>query len=324
MKPYDVLGIGNAIVDILSYVDEEFLLSHDLPKGGMTLVDEKHADALYEKIGASRECSGGSVANSLAGIASLGGRCAYIGKVKSDQLGGIFKHDMHALDIMFETPPNLDGPATARCLVCVTPDAQRTMATYIGACAELSEQDIDNELVEQSAITYVEGYLWDQAAAKRAIDHALELAKSAGNKRAFTLSDPFCVDRHRAEFIPLIKEKVDILFANEQEVLSLFETESLETAINQVRTICPLVAITRSEKGCMIITETEALPIPTSPVADVKDTTGAGDLFAAGFLYGLSKHKTLTESAMLGNACAGEIIQHLGARSMKPLKQLVA
>jgi sugar/nucleoside kinase (ribokinase family) len=321
---FDVAGIGNAIVDVLSFTDDSFLEKNKLAKGSMQLVDEARANVLYKQKGPTTECSGGSVANSLAGLASLGAKTAFIGKVADDQLGSIFIHDLHAVGVHFSTLPVASGPSTASCLVCVTPDAQRTMATYIGACSLVSEADIDPEIISNAAITYIEGYLWDTQNAKAAIRKAMKLAHESGRKIALTLSDTFCVDRHRPEFMQLIKNDVDILFANESEIKSLFETDNIDEALSKLQSICKLAVVTRSEKGSVVMTPKSMESVSTRPVAKVIDTTGAGDLYAAGFLFGFSRGWSLKESAMLGNRCAGEIIQQLGARSMKPLNELVA
>lgn len=321
---FEVAGIGNAIVDVLSFSDDAFLAKHKLVKGTMTLVDGARADTIYKAKGQSTECSGGSVANTLAGMASLGAKTAFIGKVSNDQLGSIFVHDLHAVGVHFSTPPLIGGPATASCLVLVTPDAQRTMATYIGACATVSEGDIDEEIITHAAITYIEGYLWDTGNAKAAIRKAMQLARGAERKIALTLSDTFCVDRHREEFLQLMARDVDILFANEAELKSLYQTEDIDYALAKLRGVCDVAAVTRSEKGSIILTAEEVVIAPTKPVAKVVDTTGAGDLYASGFLYGLTRGWDLKSCAMLGNSCAGEIITQLGARSLRPLKELVA
>jgi sugar/nucleoside kinase (ribokinase family) len=321
---YDVAGIGNAIVDILCFTDDAFLTSFDMKKGGMTLIDEARAIQVYKAMGPGRECSGGSVANSMAGLASLGAQCAFVGKVRDDQLGEIFRHDMRSIGVTFDTGAAGEGPGTARCLILVTPDAQRTMNTYLGACSGVAEMDIDSEIISSASITYIEGYLWDQPGAKAAIRKAMQVSRKAGKKIAFTLSDTFCVDRHRTEFLDLIRSQVDILFANESEVKSLFKTENFDFATAQLKGKCALAAITRSEKGCVVLTAQGSQAVPTDFVPQVVDSTGAGDLFAAGFLFGLTRGWDLGSCATLGNRCAGEIITQLGARSEKPLKRLVA
>lgn len=322
---FDVLGIGNAIVDILSFSSEEFLAESGFAKGSMTLVDEQQAQAFYSKLGQTTECSGGSCANTLAGMASLGAKTAFIGKVKNDQLGAIFTHDMHAAGVYFNSKPATDGAATAHCMICVTPDAQRTMITYLGACGLVSELDHDEDLIKRSGILYIEGYLWDAEEAKAAIRTSIACAKKHGKRVAFTLSDTFCVHRHRAEFLELIaRGDIDILFANEAEIKALYATEDFDEAVSSIRGKLPIAAITRSEKGSVVATK-EAMEIaPANKIHNVVDTTGAGDLYASGFLYGISRGWDLLSCARLGNECAGEIITQLGARSNKPLAQLVA
>lgn len=322
---YDVLGIGNAIVDVLSYVTDDFLQAQQLEKGTMTLVDETRSQQLYRLIGPSAECSGGSVANSMAGMASLGSRVAFIGKVADDQLGKIFTHDLQSVGVRAHTAAAPKGaPSTANCLVLVTPDAQRTMATYIGACALLGEDDIDEKLIAAARTVYIEGYLWNEEHNKAALRKAMSHANAHGAKVAFTLSDTFCVNAHRDAFMGLLKNDLDILFANEAEIKALTGAADIEGAVAAIRGLCDVVAITRSEKGSVVVTDEEVREVPAERVAKLVDTTGAGDLFAAGFLHGMGQEMSLAECAKLGNRCAGEIIQHLGARSLRPLKELVA
>lgn len=321
---YHVTGIGNAIVDVLSYVDDAFLSANGLAKGSMQLVDEAASAALYAKLGASKECSGGSVANTLAGMASLGAKTAFIGKVKNDQLGGIFTHDLRGVGVQFVTPAATNGKATANCLVCVTPDAQRTMMTYLGACNQVSAADIDEALIAASQVFYIEGYLWDLDGAKDAIRAGITAAKKHGRKVALTLSDTFCVHRFREEFLALIKSDVDILFANESEILALTEAADFDAAVAAIQGACEVTAITRSEKGAVIVTKDKVEAVAGEKVSKLLDTTGAGDLFAAGFLYGYTQGYTHAKSAQLGNRCAAEIIQQLGARAEKSLKGLAA
>lgn len=324
MQQYHVLGIGNAILDVLSFCEESFLAGKSMTKGTMTLIGEEEAETLYLAMGQAAECSGGSVANSLSGIASLGGRAAFIGKVRDDQLGGIFRHDMRSVGVAFDSIAATTGPATARCLIFVTPDGERTMHTYLGACNQVTEADVEENLVASADITYIEGYLWDQPAAKEAIRKAATLAKKHGKQVALTLSDVFCVDRHRDSFLELIDETVDILFANEAELKALFQTDDFDAAARALQGRCPLAAVTRGAEGSVAITADRMDAIATSPVARVVDTTGAGDLYASGFLYALTHGKDVLACARLGNQCAGEIIQQLGARSQKPLGRLVA
>jgi sugar/nucleoside kinase (ribokinase family) len=323
-KTLDVVGIGNAIVDVLSFTDEALLAFNNLPKGSMTLIDETRAHAIYHQLGQTVECSGGSVANSLAGLASLGANTAFIGKVKNDQLGTIFSHDMRAVGVHFSSIPATQGPATAQCMICVTPDAQRTMATYLGACGQVTEDDIDERIIAGSKILYIEGYLWDNEAAKAAIRKAIAAAKKHGTKVAFTLSDVFCVSRHRDEFAGLLDGSIDILFANEHEILAQFVLEDFDHAITHLQRLGIVAAVTRSEKGSVVVQGEQKEVVPAKPIASVVDTTGAGDLYAAGFLFGLVRGWSLEQCAALGNRCAGQIIQQLGARSQHKLDALVA
>jgi sugar/nucleoside kinase (ribokinase family) len=319
-----VTGIGNAIVDVISHADDALLHRLGMPKGAMTLIDPSRAASLYTQMGPARESSGGSVANTMAGIASLGGKAGYIGKVRDDQLGEVFAHDIRAAGVTFETKAAIDGPETARCLIFVTPDGQRTMNTFLGACIELGPEDIDDELVAQSAITYLEGYLWDPPRAKEAMLHAANIAHAAGRKVALSLSDGFCVDRHRSEFKHLIRDHVDILFANENEVLSLTELPSFDEAVAAMRGKSEIVVLTRGPQGALVLVGDQTFEVPAAKVEQVVDTTGAGDLFAAGFLYGITHGKTPAASARMGAICAAEVISHYGARPDASLKALVA
>ena len=320
---YDVIGVGNAIVDVLSPTEDEFLTQHGLDKGMMTLIDTDQAAALYQAMGSGIEVSGGSAANTLAGIASLGGNGAYIGKVRNDTLGGVFNHDIKAIGVDFRTPAATDGATTARCLIFVTPDAQRTMQTYLGISVELGPDDIDEGAIRDAQITYLEGYLFDPPAAKQAFVKAAEIAHSAGRKVALTLSDPFCVDRHRAEFMDLIKGHVDIVFANEDETKSLFEANNFDSALQRIRGLCDIAALTRSEKGSVIVAGNDVHVVDAAPVDKVVDTTGAGDLFAAGFLHGLTRDRSLSDCAKIGGLAAAEIIGHYGARPEVSLSKLL-
>lgn len=324
-KPaYDVAGIGNAIVDVLAFCEDSFLEEQALSKGGMALIDEDRAEALYGMMGPATECSGGSVANTLAGLAMLGGKGAFVGKVRNDQLGTIFRHDLRSLGVAFDTSPLAYGNGTARSFIFVTPDGQRTMNTFLGACSEVSEEDIDPEIIKSAQVTYVEGYLWDQPPAIAAIRKAIEIARGAGRKVAFSLSDGFCVERHRAGFMDLVEQHLDILFANEQEIMSLFETDSFEACVKQIQGKVEVACLTRSEQGSVLVTAESVHEIAPQPVTHLVDSTGAGDLYAAGFLYGYTQGWSAEESAHLGSRCAAEIIQQLGARSQKGLKALVA
>lgn len=319
---FDVLGIGNAMVDVLSFSNDDFINEYGLRKGTMTLIDEARAELLYCKMGVATECSGGSAANTLAGIASLGGTAAFIGKVRNDQLGKIFTHDLRATGVHYTTPHALEGKATARCLIFVTPDAQRTMNTYIGACATVEDSDIDAQLIQNSAVLYVEGYMWNEPTTKQAIRKAMSIAKEAGRQIAFALSDVFCIENHHAEFLEMV-EMSDIIFANELEVKTLYGKATYEEARETIRGKCKIAVLTRSELGSEIVTATETVHVPAAPIRELVDTTGAGDLYASGFLFGYLRHWGLKESAELGSKCAAEIIQHMGARTMKPLSQFV-
>jgi sugar/nucleoside kinase (ribokinase family) len=322
---YAVLGLGNAIVDVISRADDDFLIAQGLRKGGMTLIDEARAEQLYAAMGPATIISGGSAANTIIGLASLGCSAAFIGKVKADQLGGLFAHDIRAAKVKFSTPAAADGTASARCLIVVTPDGQRTMSTFLVACQDLTEADVNEELVSQSAVTYLEGYLWDPPAAKAAFVKASKIARAAGREVALSLSDSFCVDRYRDEFLGLMRSgAVQIVFANESELHSLYETADFDTALAQLRAENILGVVTRSEQGCVIAKGDEVLTAPAFPVEDVVDTTGAGDLFAAGFLAGYTKGRDLVTCAKLGALAAAEIIQHIGARPQKDLAQLAA
>ncbi|WP_137388350.1 adenosine kinase [Rhodoligotrophos defluvii] len=319
----DVLGIGNAIVDVLSRTDDEFLATHQLSKGAMRLIDEPTAHTLYADMGPGTEVSGGSAANTIAGVASFGGRAAFIGKVRNDQLGEVFGHDIRAHGVEYATSMATSGAATARCLILVTPDGERTMNTFLGASIGLAPVDVEPQLVERAAVTYLEGYLWDPENAKQAFVKAAGLARAAGNKVALSLSDAFCVERHRESFRELVHSQVDILFANEVEIMSLYQTPSFEEALAAARHDCPLVVLTRSEKGCVIAEgAAEAVAVPAHPVERVVDTTGAGDLFAAGFLYGFTRGMAHAASATLGTLAAAEVISHIGARPEENLADL--
>ena len=321
---FDVLGIGNAIVDVLTQADDAFVTAQELPKGGMTLINGARAEALYADMGPAREVSGGSAANTLAGLASLGGRGAFVGKVRNDQLGGIFRHDIRASGVSFETAPSTAGAPTTRCLIIVTPDAQRTMATFLGACVELGPEDIDEDEVGRAKVTYLEGYLWDPPGAKQAFIKAAEAAHAAGREVALSLSDPFCVDRHRAEFRDLVDGHVDLLFANEHEICSLYEVEGFDQALQAVRGQCKVAALTRSEKGAVILGNGEVHVVDAAPVERVVDTTGAGDLYAAGFLRGYTEGRGLYDCGRIGALAAAEVISHYGARPETSLARLVA
>jgi sugar/nucleoside kinase (ribokinase family) len=319
---YDVVGIGNAIVDIIGRCDDAFLSKHDLQKGFMRLLDEREADALYGAMGPGIERSGGSAANTIAGVASFGGRAAFIGRVAEDQFGTIFAHDIRSIGVAYDTPPATSGAPTARCLIFVTPDGERTMNTFLGASTELGSGEVDANLIASARVTYLEGYLFDKPEAKQAFTTAAALAAKAGRKTALTLSDAFCVDRHRADFLKLVRDGIDILFANEKEITALFEVNSFDEAVTAVRGACEIAVLTRSEQGSVIVTPKATIDIRPDRVAKVVDVTGAGDLYAAGFLYGLTHSLSLADCGRLGSLAAAEVIGHIGARPERPLKEL--
>jgi sugar/nucleoside kinase (ribokinase family) len=322
---YDVLGIGNAIVDVIAQTEEDFLVTHAMQKGTMALIDEARAAKIYEAMGPTIESSGGSAANTIVGVASFGVRAAFVGKVKKDTLGDVFAHDIRAAGVAFETGAATGGPATARCYVLITPDGERTMNTYLGAAQNLHPRDIDPEVIARAAIVYLEGYLWDPKDAKDAFVKAAKAAHDAGRKVALTLSDAFCVDRYRDEFLELMRKgTVDIVFANEGELKSLYQTADFHAAIGQLRNDAKLAIVTRSENGCVVVTAASATPVPAFPIEKLVDTTGAGDLFAAGFLVGLAKGSDHTTCGKFGALAAAEVIQHIGARPQQSLKALAA
>lgn len=320
---YDVCAVGNAIVDIIADCEDAFLDSYGITKGAMTLIDEARADFLYGQIGPAIEMSGGSAANSVAGIAALGGTPTYIGKVKDDQFGGIFRHDMRASGVHYPTKASIDGPATARSLILVTADAQRSMNTYLGACVDLSAQDIDAQLVANAQVTFLEGYLFDKPKAQEAFHVAAKISHDAGRRLALTLSDTFCVDRHRDGFLELVRDEVDILIANEFELMSLYQVPTFEEAIAIARTQCSIAVGTRSEKGAVIACGSDLLMIEAEPVANVLDSTGAGDLFAAGLLFGVTHGQDMATSGRIGALAAAEVISHYGPRPQRDLKEFV-
>ncbi len=321
---FDVTGIGNAIVDVIASADDAFLTDQGIAKGAMTLIDADRATSLYGAMGPGKEISGGSAANTIVGVASLGGNAAYIGKVRDDELGRIFAHDIRAAGVTYTTQPMADGPPSARCLILVTPDAQRSMNTFLGASSLLGPNDVDEALIAQAKVTYLEGYLFDQAPAKEAYFKAAGLAHGKDRLVSLTLSDAFCVDRHREDFKTLIAKEVDILFANEAEITSLYEVESFDDALARVREDCAIAALTRSEQGSVIVKGDEVHSVPADPVSKVVDTTGAGDLYAAGFLFGFTRGRDLSECGRLGSLAAGEIISHYGPRPETSLKALAA
>ncbi|WP_428032315.1 adenosine kinase [Ancylobacter sp.] len=320
VPPLDVIGFGNAIVDVIARSEEAFLDRHGMRKGGMTLIDEERAQAVYGAMGPGVEISGGSAANTMVGIAALGGKAGFIGRVRDDELGGIFAHDIRAAGVAYATPAAAAGPATARCLILVTPDGERTMNTYLGAAQDLSPADVDEAMVASAKVTYLEGYLWDPPPAKEAFLKAAGIAHAAGRTVSLTLSDAFCVGRYRAEFLDLIRQgTVDLVFANEAELMSLYETD-FDAALAQLRQEARHAVVTRSEKGALAATGSELVSVPAFPVPKVVDTTGAGDLFAAGYLHGFAKGLGAEECLRLGALCAAEIISHIGARPERRLK----
>ncbi len=320
---YDVLGIGNAIVDVLARAEEDFLVRQGMRKGGMALIDADRAEAIYQVMGPAVEVSGGSAANTIVGVASLGARAAFIGKVKDDMLGRAFAHDIRAAGVTFATTPAADGAPTGRCYVLVTPDGERTMNTFLGAAQDLHPADIDADMIVASAVTYLEGYLWDPRNAKDAFLKAATIAHDGGRIVALTLSDAFCVDRWRDEFLHLMRSRtVDLIFANETELHSLYQTADFEAAAAALRADVEAAVVTRSEKGCLVIGPDGTEAVPAFPVERVVDTTGAGDLFAAGFLCGLARGADDRTCGRLGALAAAEVIQHLGARPEASLKDL--
>lgn len=320
---YDLCAIGNALVDIIVSTDEAFLEANNVTKGAMTLVDDARSKTLYEKAGSAVEMSsGGSAANSLAGFASLGGVSAFMGKVGRDQFGEVFAHDLRAQKVHFatETSPHA---ATGRCLILVTPDAQRSMNTFLGAAVEFSPQDVEAEIVQNAAVTYLEGYLFDRPLAQEAFRKAARLTHEAGRKLSLTLSDTFCVDRHREAFLDLVSNEVDILFANENELKALYQTRDLPSALTSAKAHTEIAVVTRGAHGAIIVSKDQTYEVPAHPVASVIDTTGAGDLYAAGFLYGYTQGKNLPEAARIGALAAAEVISHYGPRPQKKLSDLL-
>lgn len=311
---FDVLTIGNAIVDVIAKVDDAFVERENLVKGSMNLIDEDRAEHLYSVMGPAIEISGGSAGNTAAGVANFGGRAAYFGKVKDDQLGGVYRDDMRAQGVAFDTPAAKEGPATARSFILVTPDAERTMNTYLGACVNLCTADVDAEIVKATSVTYMEGYLWDKPEAKEAFRLAANIARAAGQLTSITLSDSFCVERHRDSFLDLIRNQIDIVFANESEIKSLYKTDNFDGAVAAIRRDCPMAVLTRSEKGSLIVRGDETVESLAHPVSKLVDVTGAGDLYAAGFLFGFTQKLELPRCAALGSLAAAEVISHTGAR----------
>jgi sugar/nucleoside kinase (ribokinase family) len=319
---YDVVGIGNAIVDIIARCDDGFLSKHDLAKGFMRLIDAEEATRLYAAMGPATERSGGSAANTIAGLASFGAKAGFVGRVAADQFGGIFHHDIRSLGVTYDTAPALDGAPTARCLILVTPDGERTMNTFLGASVDFAASDLDQDMIAAAKVVYLEGYLFDRPEAKAAFRQAAKAAKAAGAKVGLTLSDPFCVDRHRADFRALVREGTDIVFANEKEITALYEVNSFEQAADAALVDCEMAVLTRSEQGSVIVAQGETITIPAEKVAKVVDLTGAGDLYAAGFLFGLTSGLPLPACGRLGSLAAAEVITHVGARPETSLRTL--
>lgn len=319
----DVVGIGNAIVDVLSHCDEDFIEEMNLNKGAMTLIDAARAEELYQAMGPAIEISGGSAANTTVGVASLGGRAAFIGKVGNDQLGGIFRHDVRSAGVQYDIAPATSTTPTARSMILVTPDAERTMNTHLGACHELTPEDVDPHLIQRARVTYMEGYLWDPPLAKEAFLKAARIAHDAGQEVALTLSDSFCVQRYLREFQDLVMNHVDILFANIGEITALWETNDWNEAALVTQQHCDLAALTRSERGSVVVTPDEMIEIEAWPVDRIVDLTGAGDLYASGFLYGYTHGRDFAACGRIASLAAGEVISHIGARPETPLAELV-
>lgn len=322
MPDYDVLCIGNAIVDIIAQCDEAFLADNGIIKGAMNLIDAERAELLYRRMGPAVEASGGSAGNTAAGIASFGGRAAYFGKVSKDHLGEIFTHDIQAQGVAFDTQPLVGTPPTARSMIFVTPDGERSMNTYLGACVELGPEDVEADKASGAAVTYFEGYLWDPPRAKEAIRLTAQHAHAAGRQVSMSLSDSFCVDRYRAEFLDLMRSRtVDIIFANSHEIKSLYQTSSFDEALAQIRKDCRIAAVTRSEKGSVIVSGDDTFVIEATKIRELVDTTGAGDLYAAGFLHGYTQGRDLKTCGDLGSLAAGLVIQQIGPRPRQNLKR---
>jgi sugar/nucleoside kinase (ribokinase family) len=320
---FDVVGIGNALVDVIAHAPDAFLVEHGLVKGWMDLIDTERAVELYQALGSAVEMSGGSAANTMCGVASLGGRAAYIGKVNDDDLGQVFGHDMLAVGVQFRPGAYDSAVPTGRCIIVVTPDAERTMNTYLGASSLLAISDVDEVAVAEGRVLYMEGYLYDRPEAKLAFRHAARIAHDAGRMVSLTLSDSFCVDRHRDDFLSLVDDDVDLLFGNESELMSLYQTESFDASIAALRKQCPLAAITCGARGSLIVTADEQIAVPVVPVRRVVDTTGAGDLYASGFLFGLTAGMPLADAGQLGSIAAAEVISHVGPRPLVELRTLV-
>jgi sugar/nucleoside kinase (ribokinase family) len=321
---YDVVGIGNALVDVIAHAPDTFLDDHGLTKGWMDLVDTDRAVQLYRALGTAVEMSGGSAANTMCGVASFGGRAAYVGKVSDDELGQVFGHDLLAVGVQFRPGAHDEQTPTGRCIIVVTPDAERTMNTYLGASSLLGVGDLHEPTIADGQVLYMEGYLYDRDEAKEAFRHAAAVAHDAGRMVSLTLSDSFCVDRHRDDFLALVSDEVDLLFGNEAELISLYQTETFDEAVDELRRHCEFAAVTVGARGSIIITDHEMIEVPAVPVRRVVDTTGAGDLYAAGFLHGLTTGRPLHECGRLGSVAAAEVISHVGPRPLVELRTLVA
>jgi sugar/nucleoside kinase (ribokinase family) len=321
---FDVVGIGNALVDVLSHEEEVFIDANDLVKGAMTLIDTERAETLYAAMGGAIEASGGSAANTISGIASFGGRAAFIGRVFGDQLGAVFAHDLRATGATFRGAPATEGPPTGRCLIIVTPDAERTMNTYLGASEHLGPVEVDSDLIAAAQVTYLEGYLFDRPAAQEAYWKASRIAHDAGRRVALTLSDTFCVERHKQEWRALISDQVDILFANEAEAMALYDVDSLDAVLEQVKADVEIGAVTCGSKGSLVVHDGRVIEVAPHPVDHVVDTTGAGDLYAAGFLYGCTAGKPLEQCGRLGSMAASAVLGHTGPRPDVSLAQMAA
>jgi sugar/nucleoside kinase (ribokinase family) len=321
---FDVLGIGNALVDVLAHAGDVDLARYGLEKGSMRLCTEEEAHRIYDEMGPAVESSGGAAANTMVGVASFGGRAAFLGKVRDDQLGEVFAHDIRAAGVAFDTPPASDGPPTGRCLVLISPDAERTMSTFLGIAGSLGPDDVPEVAVTGAAVTFLEGFLWEQPSARKAILRATELARGAGRRVAFSLSDSFCVDRNRADFVAFVDTSVDVLFANEDEATSLYEAGFDEVVARIQRAGPPLAALTRGARGSVLVAGNRVEEIPAAPVEQVVDTTGAGDSYAAGVLFGLAAGHDLAHAGRLGALAASEVISHVGPRPEASLADLAS
>ena len=320
---FDVVGIGNALVDVLAHHDDDFLARHDLAKGGMALMEAVDAQAIYAEMGQTTRASGGSAANTVAGLANLGGRAAFMGRVHDDELGQVYAQDLQGIGVTYQTKPAADGPPTGTCLIVVSPDAERTMVTSLGASALFSEEDIDVDLVRRAKVTYLEGYLFDRPECKEAYWAASRAAAAAGREVALTLSDVFCVERHRDDWLPLIRDQVDILFANESEAFALWQVDTVEEAVEKARSQVSIACITRSEKGSIVVAGDDLYEVDAAPVQQLVDTTGAGDLYAAGFLFGYTQGRPLDEAGRLGSVAAAAIVGQNGARLATSLADVI-